>query len=50
LSVSTFESVQEDKLIWNEGKEGWYSVKSGYSVTMGNKEQGGYVQVYMLVE
>jgi hypothetical protein len=22
LSVSTFESVQEDKLIWNEGKEG----------------------------
>jgi hypothetical protein len=50
LSVSTFESVQEDKLIWNEGKEGWYSVKSGYSVTMGNNEQGGYVQVYMLVE
>jgi hypothetical protein len=43
LSVSTFESVQEDKLIWNEGREGFYSVKSGYSV--GNKEQGGYVQV-----
>jgi hypothetical protein len=48
LSVSTFESVQEDKLIWNEGREGFYSVKSGYSV--GNKEQGGYVQVYRLVE
>jgi hypothetical protein len=48
LSVSTFESVQEDKLIWNEGREGCYSVKSGYSV--GNKEQGGYVQVYRLVE
>ncbi|PNX85693.1 aldo-keto reductase family 4 member c9-like protein [Trifolium pratense] len=40
LSVPTFESVQQDKLIWNEDRDECYSVKSGYNVTMRIKEQG----------